>query len=271
MLSEIKRQIPEVDPKTVTKILVDSHEASDIDTDTVQCTLVARRAGTIVGRLQTEIYAEDPAQPSLETLGQGQFIRPHRSLSAVTSLRLRIPEGDRLGQCDRKDLVDEFRRCLINTPAASGRSQTFLFEGEKALFTRLSRDGGYELDTVSIQHRYSSWRIGFGLPLGQTVEPGEYVIIADDRPGTPRSPIATGTFNFSSDASRLILYDGRIRVWELVKAGDGTVNRLAMDFALRYKTKGQMLGASDQVVVGMYRCALDFPMRSLSRGWSGGN
>jgi len=254
LLAEIKRRMPKVDPKVVTKILVNPQEASDTDTDTVRCTLVARRAGTIVGRLQTEIYAEDPAQPSLETLSRGQFIRPHRSQSPVTSLRLRIPEDDGLGHCDRKDLVDEFRRCLTNTPAASGRKQTFLFEGEKPLFTRFSRDGGYELDSVSIQHRYSSWRIGFGLPLGQTFEPGEYVIIADDRPGTPRSPIATGARNFSTDASKWIRYDGRIRVWELVKAGDGLVKRLAMDFVLRYKTKGQKPDAGgDQVVVGMYR------------------
>jgi hypothetical protein len=42
-------------------------------------------------------------------------------------------------------------------------------------------------------------------------------------------------------------------VWELVWA-NGVVNRLAMDFVLRYKAIGEKPGTGgDRVVVGMYR------------------
>jgi hypothetical protein len=254
LLAEIQRQVPGFDPKVVNRILVHPREAPDTPTDTVRCTLVARRAGTIVGRLESEIYAQDPERPTLETLSQGRFIRPHRSLSPVTSLRLRIPEDDRLGRCDRQELIDEFRRCLIRDPGAgSGRNQEWLFEGEGRLAPPFGPSGRFQIDSLPIGHRYSFWQIELRLPASRKFESGDYVFVADDQTGPPRNPIATGAAHFQfGDITKRISYDGRIRVWEIETTG---VNRrVAFDFVLRYRTIGDKPGAGGhRLVVGMYR------------------
>jgi hypothetical protein len=254
LLREIKRRTPSVDLKTVSRIVVDPIHAAPIDGDVARCTIVAKRAGTIVGRLETEIYRQAREQPNLETLSRGKFLRPHRSVTPVTLMRLRVPEGDGFAQCHRDEQVDEFRRCLIRSPAdAAARKQTFLLEGDRFLAASIASDGqaslpvGLTPGSLVIAHNASAWRVECRLPTGERFQPGEYLIVANDPEGTPRNPIATGR-SYLKPGDDPIPYEGRIRIWEF------DADRRAFDFILRKKTDKPSAGAGSLYdLVGMYR------------------
>ncbi len=266
LFREIESRLPEVDLKAVTGILVNPREASD--PNTAGCTLVARRAGTIVARLDSEIYFQDSQEPSLETLSQDRFIRPHRSLTPVTSLRLHVPQGDRIGECQRKDLLNEFQRRLISNPsgAASGE-KSFLFESGK-----FSINYGFTTEkdlfgpgSLVFGHEYSSWRMEFRLPADQHIESGEYVLVDDVQPHSWCGRTITASLsqnqllrNIQPVNDGRAEYFGRIRVWELERRGR-EVDRLAIDFILRLKKHGdQPAAVAGPPLVGMLRVGSSF-------------
>ncbi len=275
LLGEIRRRTPGVDPKVLTKIVVNPRDASETNPSTLHATLAARRAGIIVAWLESEIEIEELERPSLEALSRGRFIRPRRSPTPVTSLRLRASPDDPFVRCNRAALADEFRRCRVEDPAGTaGPEQSFLFEGGR-LFPGWVSSGG--MDHVSIQHRFAAWRVDFHLPRGQAPGSDEYLITEDDQPGLSGHPTAIGITMAGGNqivvrppqiasrrlvgnppaggdgAPRQIRYSGRVRVWELGDPGRAR-DRVAIDFILRYQAKDEKTGAvGDRVIVGMYR------------------
>jgi hypothetical protein len=262
LLRELRRRAPEIDPKAVTRIVVDAAVAPAGEIDELRCTLVARRAGTIVARHESGVYARTAEGPTLESLSQGRFIRPRRSIAPVTMLRLRTPRADRLGQCEYKPLTDDFRRCLIGDPAGgTGRETNLVFEGDQHLVESASTA------SLVIGHRYTPWKVDIRPPRGQAFQTGEYSISADEPPGSLNCSTAFGcspaewrTFRPNVLASRagepgapdMVHYSGRVRIWELETRGP--VHRLAIDFVLSYKASAGKGGAGgERLLVGMYR------------------
>jgi hypothetical protein len=270
LFSEIRRQAPRVRPDEVSQILVGPPASPGADLDSSQCTVLARRSGTIVARLKAKISSEGLARPRLDMLSQGRFIRPKRKRVPATSLWLRVPGGDELGRCTRKELTDEFRRRLIaHTDGPSSGTETYLFDADRlAIQCRNTIVQGVDIGEVMFGHTFSPWRVEFRFrgPIS-----GECPIAADPLLGgyqfkayasawvcDQSLPVSTSDPPMDSkvqppdDHSR-IRYFGWVGVWE-IGIRQGVVEQLAMDFVFAQREQVdrsvRVLGAP---LVGMLR------------------
>src|SRR5262249_38541981 len=111
----------------------------------VACTLVALRGGDEVGRVSLPIYLEGAARPSFEALRDGRFIRPPRSISPVSYLRVESSPGDYIGQ-----------------------GKSYAYEKEDLAFQPWG--GGIRCQVGSV----GNWTVLFGAGQGRNLGIGEY-------------------------------------------------------------------------------------------------
>ena len=187
-----------------------------IDADTagaVVCTLVARRGSVEAGRVSLPIYLEGAARPGFDALRNGRFIKPPRSHSPVSYLRIEGTPGHAIGKGNNYAVKKE----ELNVSYSA-------FRGIECRFSSRSGSGSLAL------------RAG----QGRFLEVGEY---RDAKPFSQENRDSPG-FLLNVVAQSFKTSSGEFRVWEY-EANVNGVARLAVDFVLR--------GDDTPPLVGMLR------------------
>ncbi len=180
------------------------------------CTIVARRAGREVDRLDTTIYQEDRVWPCLEALRAGRFIRPARSDTPITHMALAIGSGLPEQPLDFEDgeftvglrVPDDFAR---DDPAT----------GIPKMVDRRGFKRGVTITFPGRQH----WELVFEAPHCQELEAGVYTVAAEQD-----LPTASPQIKLASDTYWDPKLSARFEVWE-IEVKEGVITRLALDFA----------------------------------------
>jgi hypothetical protein len=159
------------------------------------CTVLARKGGREVGRCSAPLYIDGVSLTTLEALAEGKFVKPVRSGTPVSSLRVVSSKGDYIGQ-----------------------GKSYSYAGED-LTTRTNHRGV----TVNV----GGWFLNVGGPGNRFLEVREYegarrVPFSEDAPGLE-------FFGNGRGCNRLA---GKFVVWELEVKGNQVV-RLAIDFIQR--------------------------------------
>jgi hypothetical protein len=168
----------------------------------VSCTLVAQRDGEEVGRASLPIYRAGAVRPSFDALREGRFIRPHRSTSPVSYLRVESSPGDYIGQ-----------------------GKNYSYDKEDLTFQPWA--GGIRCQIGS----FGNWSLVFGAGQGRNLGVGEY----RDAKRQPFSGESPG-IEFSGNGRGCNMISGEFRVWELETRGNAVV-RVAVDFVQRCEGK----------------------------------
>jgi hypothetical protein len=254
LFAALEQQEPNFARSSVTRITV----GDLLGPDMLPCAVVARDAGRPVARIARVLLAQNTERPTLETLSKGQFIRPRRSETPVSSFRLLIPPGNPLGEG-----LERIR------------------EGGAVYSLRWKlppRVGGSRLPGGAASSRVVTVGLfSFRPPHGRDFEPREYTLgayepgnLSDPRPTvevrcpdfatTPRAAeilrkyrglistfdavIEGPTHRQQFRQSRLdIEFTGRMRVWEFeldmvrdpIFRDESRIRRLAVDFLLQCK------------------------------------
>jgi hypothetical protein len=168
----------------------------------VSCVIVARQSGNEVGRLDEPLYVEGSLQVSMDALRDGKFIKPPRSASPVSYLRVISSKGDYIGQ-----------------------GKAYAYPGDALAVRR--NDRGVN---ISVGGPFG-WRISFGAPHGRFLEVGQYL----DAKRYPFSGASPG-IEFTGEGRGCNQISGEFVVWELEFKGN-EVAKLAIDFIQRCETK----------------------------------
>ena len=189
--------------------------------DEVTCTLIARRGGDEVGRVSQPIYREGAAAGwGFDALRKGRFIRPPRSTTPVTYLRIESPPGDPIGQGKNYDSRNEKLSMSSNVPSP-----------------------GYECGS-------SNWVLRLRPAAGRNLDVGEYRdakrysfdSLIDDTRDSPGIELQ------GSGRPPCRMITGEFRIWEM---RNDSVGGLAVDFVVRC---GEMMPP----LVGMLRSNATF-------------
>ncbi len=168
----------------------------------VNCLVIASDEKGEVGRISQPIYQKGAVRPSFDAIRDGRFIRPIRSTSPVTYLKLESSPGDYIGQ---------------------GKSHDY--GGDQLAFRRSDR-------RVSIQiGSFGDYGIELGAPRGQFLQVGEY-------PGAKRYPFSDNSpgIEVNGNGRGCNMIEGKFVVWELEVKGNEVI-RLAIDFVQRCEGK----------------------------------
>jgi S1-C subfamily serine protease len=168
----------------------------------VSCTVVVQRGEEELGRVSLPIYLAGAVRPSFEALRTGRFIRPSRSTSPVTYLRVESAPGDYIGQ---------------------GKSYSY----EKDDLKFQASAGGVRCQVGSA----GGWTLLLGAGQGRNLDVGEY----RDAKRHPFSGESPG-IEFTGNGRGCNAISGEFRVWEFEMKGN-TVVRLAVDFVLRCEAR----------------------------------
>jgi len=272
VLGALERQEPNFEPSTATEILV----GEAVDSDTVVCTVVARRSERPVSRLSRLLFAEDAERPTIEALSKRQFIRPHRSESPVMSFRMLIPPGNPIGETPNPMVAAKLPGRIGGQEGSRDGAPVFDF-GSFTPTVTLSNTGARGASNITLP---TGWHLDFEAGWDQYMHEGAYTVAASN-PTNFRDPLPRVTafrdfvtpktlanypgqvrmievpFNpniIRHDAGKLCYIDfsGQFRVWEFEERGRDGKPHLALDFVLRGKPK-QPGGPDLPPVVGMVR------------------
>jgi hypothetical protein len=181
------------------------------------CTIIARRAGREVGRLDTTIYQEDRVWPCLEALRAGRFIRPARSETPVTHIAVAL--GPTLPERPL-DLEEGDFSVGLRVPANFDSDDPTT--GIPTMVDRHEYKRGVTIKSL-LPH---GWEIEFEAPHSQEFEEGVYTVAGPQnlRAISPRIKHTTPDLFLRQD------FTAQFVVWE-IDVKQGVVTRLAIDFA----------------------------------------
>jgi hypothetical protein len=175
----------------------------------LSCTILAQHGGKEVGRFSLPLYIDGISKPSVESLADGKFVKPPRSGSPVSHLKVISTEGDYIGQ-----------------------GKTFSHSGEE--MTVRTNNRGVTVNVGSP----GGWMLNFGGPGNRFLEVGEY----DGAKRFPFSGDAPG-LEFYGNGRGANTLSGKFVVWEIEVKGNEVV-RLAIDFVQRCDDKMPALHGS---------------------------
>lgn len=171
------------------------------DLTAVSCAIVARMGAVEVDRQCAPLYIEGLSRPSIESLADDKFVKPLRSVTPVTHLRVVSSQGDFIGQ-----------------------GQTYSYAADEFAVHTHSRGvrGGVNP---------GGWSFQFGGPGKSPLEVGEYQ-------GAKRFPFSREApgIEFTGNGRGCNTIAGKFVVWELEVKGDQVV-RVAIDFIQRCEEK----------------------------------
>jgi hypothetical protein len=181
------------------------------------CTIIARRAGREVGRLDTTIYQEDRVWPCLEALRAGRFIRPARSETPVTQMAIAL--GPTLPERPLGLEEGEFSVGL-RVPA------NFTSDDPTTSIPKVVDRHEYKRGVTITSPPPSGWEIEFEAPHSQEFEEGIYTVARGQNlpAASPRIKLTTSDLYLSPN------FSAQFVVWE-IEVKQGVVTRLAIDFA----------------------------------------
>jgi hypothetical protein len=148
------------------------------------------------------VYLAGAARPSVGALRDGRFIRPLRSTSPVSYLRLESSPGEPIGQ---------------------GKSYTY----DKGDLTLRPWQGGVQCQVTP----FGNWTLLFGAGQNRNLDVGEY-LNAKRHPFSGESP----GIEINGNGRGCNTISGEFRVWEFEQKGN-TVVRFAVDFVQRCEGK----------------------------------
>jgi Trypsin-like peptidase domain len=180
------------------------------------CSIVARREGREVGRLETTIDQGDRVWPCLETLRAGRFIRPARSETPITHVSLAI--GPSLPEQPLDFEEAEFQVGLRVPENFSRRDPA---TGKLEPVDRRGFKRGVTITFPGRQH----WELVFEAPRSQELEAGVYTVAAEQD-----LPAASPQIKLASDVYWDPKLSARFEVWE-IEVKEGVITCLALDFA----------------------------------------
>jgi S1-C subfamily serine protease len=179
----------------------------------IPCTLIARRGGDEVARLDVPINLEGRA--CFEAMRAGRFPRPRRG-APITYVSLVISPGERAG--NGRSL---FYRGGLNLRSTGG--DRHMVDGR--ILQRAFTQRGVHVNVAVASKNPQGWSFRFEAPMGQVLQPGDY-------PEARRFGLDGELPEL--DYSGLGLYgssqiSGRFVVWEIESSGSD-IKRLAVDF-----------------------------------------
>jgi hypothetical protein len=164
----------------------------------VSCVIVVRQAGKELARPDEPLYVQGSVETSMDALRDGKFVKPPRSTSPVSYLRVVSSKGDYIG---------------------AGKS--YSYSGEVLTVQRNQRGVSISVEGPT------GWRILFGAPNGQFLDVGEY----QDAKRFPFSDASPG-IEFTGQGRGCNQISGQFMVWEFETSGN-EVTKLAVDFIQR--------------------------------------
>jgi S1-C subfamily serine protease len=200
----------------------------------IPCTLIARRAGDEVARLEVPIDLEGRA--CFEAMRAGRFPRPRRG-APITYVSLVFSPGERVGN-GRSLFYREGRLVLSPGERVENGRSLFYRDGltlrstggdrhmvDGRIFQRAYTNRGVHVDVNVASASPQGCSFRFEAPMGQVLQPGDY-------PRARRSGLDGELPEL--DYSGLGLYSssqisGRFVVWEIESSGSD-IKRLAVDF-----------------------------------------
>ncbi len=182
----------------------------------LDCSMVARREGREVGRLEATIDPGDRVWPCLEALCAGRFIRPVRSETPITHMALAI--GPILPEQPREFEEGEFH-VRLRVPENFSRRDPATGKLEP-----VDRSGFKRGVTITFPG-HQRWELVFEAPHYQELEVGVYTVAAEQD-----MPITSPQIKLATDAYWDPKLSARFAIWE-IEVREGVVTRLALDFA----------------------------------------
>ncbi|WP_435021863.1 S1C family serine protease [Tundrisphaera sp. TA3] len=190
------------------RLALDLSQAREIEVtepnadDAVSCAVVALRGKEEIGRSSLPLFLEGAPRPSFDALREGRFIRPPRSTSPISYVRVESTAGDYIGQ---------------------GKSYSY---GKGDL--------SFQMQGPALRCQigdFGNWTLSLSAGGNRMLEAAEY----RDAKRYPFSNDAPG-LDFSGNGRGSNMLAGEFRIWELDMT-QGQVNRIAVDFVQRSEGK----------------------------------